>query len=59
MIIPKKIKKDWMSNRDVVKRPVRFSIWCTNCDRTLVSENEKCPVCGTRHKSTNKGRLKK
>lgn len=36
-----------LTNRQKKKKPKsdkRF--WCGGCDREVVSENEKCPVCG-------------
>ena len=36
-----------LTNREKKKKPKsdkRF--WCGGCDRQIVAENEKCPVCG-------------
>lgn len=43
-------------NREKSRAPKRGRFWCRGCDRQLVGEWEKCPVCGTRN---NRKRLKK
>ena len=41
-----KQREDWMTNRDVTKRPKKFKTWCPRCDRYYLKNGEKCPVCG-------------
>ena len=47
------------TNRDKVKRPLRVRTWCENCDRELVAEHSKCPICHMRQKYPRKRRFRK
>ena len=51
--------ENYLTNRDKVKMPKQGKFWCYKCDRYLVHEGEKCPVCGMINISTIKGRFKK
>lgn len=44
------------TNREKALTPKRSLFWCFPCDRQLVGEWKKCPVCGSRNGSR---RLKK
>ena len=33
--------------------------WCGGCDRQLVNDTKKCPVCGRRNGIKNKRRMKR
>jgi hypothetical protein len=45
------------TNRDKTMYPKRVSGWCDGCDKTFISDGQKCPLCG--HKQGNRRRLKK
>ena len=36
------------SNREKKRHPKGGLSWCRGCDRCLVAEQQKCPVCGYR-----------
>jgi len=46
------------TNRDISRRPKSSKGWCWGCDRCMVRDGQKCPVCGTRngHKRNKKER---
>jgi len=35
-------------NRDKVLEPRKVRFWCPSCDRALISDGARCPVCGKR-----------
>lgn len=35
-------------NRDKARAAKLGYFWCATCDREMVSQTEKCPVCGSR-----------
>jgi rRNA maturation endonuclease Nob1 len=35
-------------NRVEKTKPKKGKYWCYGCDRALVSQGQKCPVCGQR-----------
>jgi rRNA maturation endonuclease Nob1 len=37
-----------LTNRDRAKASRRVGVWCGGCDRNLISDVGKCPVCGSR-----------
>ena len=41
-------------NRIKAQQPRGRSGWCMGCDRALVRDGQKCPVCG--HKETNRAK---
>lgn len=41
-------------NRIKAQQPRGRSGWCMGCDRALVKDGQKCPVCG--HKETNRAK---
>lgn len=41
-------------NRIKAQQPRGRSGWCIGCDRALVRDGQKCPVCG--HKETNRAK---
>lgn len=51
-------RKLWQSDRDVAKQPKLGLFWC-GCDRKLVGETPKCPICGKRDEERSRRRNKK
>ena len=39
----------WKTNREKKLQPKQGKFWCWGCDRCLVVEWSKCPVCGFRN----------
>jgi len=46
----------WETNRTRRQRPKSGYAWCPGCDRCLVRDGQRCPVCGSLHKP---GKFKK
>jgi len=36
------------TNRSMKRKPRGHSGWCYGCDRCMVFDGQKCPVCGRR-----------
>lgn len=50
----KKVREEWMTNRQLKLMPKSGIFWC-NCDCRLVVRWQKCQLCGSRNNSrTNK-----
>ena len=44
-----KDRKIWDTNRSMVRKPRLGYSFCMGCDRALVGDGQKCPVCGYRN----------
>jgi hypothetical protein len=45
---PRKDRHIYDTNRTMARRPKRGSGWCSSCDRAIVGNGQKCPVCKVR-----------
>jgi len=41
--------EEFLTNREKRLKPKSGQVWCNGCDRYVVADWKKCPVCGTRN----------